>query len=200
MALRGPAPAGTKVARARFSVRACLQIRRLLGASLPREVPLKSIGQFNAAQGAESFGFRDLKSVYWNLEAARLYEESLARGESQLSRHGAITADTGTHTGRSPKDKFTVRDALTDKSVWWDNNNAMSPEHFETLLADFIAHAKGKDLFAQDLYGGADPLQPQDIADTVFWVATLPAHVNINSLEIMPVSQSFAGFQIHRKS
>lgn len=158
MALRGPAPAGTKVARARFSVRACLQIRRLLGASLPREVPLKSIGQFNAAQGAESFGFRDLKSVYWNLEAARLYEESLARGESQLSRHGAITADTGTHTGRSPKDKFTVRDALTDKSVWWDNNNAMSPEHFETLLADFIAHAKGKDLFAQDLYGGADPV------------------------------------------
>ena len=59
----------------------------------------------------------------------------------------------------------------------------------------------GGDKAAYDaLYGGADPLQPQDIADTVFWVATLPAHVNINSLEIMPVSQSFAGFQIHRKS
>ncbi len=67
--------------------------------------------------------------------------------------------------------------------------------------SEFTLVRNGGDKAAYDaLYGGADPLQPQDIADTVFWVATLPAHVNINSLEIMPVSQSFAGFQIHRKS
>ena len=66
--------------------------------------------------------------------------------------------------------------------------------------SEFTLVRNGGDKAAYDaLYGGADPLQPQDIADTVFWVATLPAHVNINSLEIMPVSQSFAGFQIHRK-
>ena len=68
-----------------------------------------------------------------------------------------LVADTGAHTGRSPKDKFVVRDANTEKLVWWDNNNAMTVEHFDALLADFIAHAKGKTLFAQDLYGGADP-------------------------------------------
>ena len=50
-----------------------------------------------------------------------------------------------------------MRDANTEALVWWDNNNAMSVEHFDALLADFIAHAKGKTLFAQDLYGGADP-------------------------------------------
>ncbi|MFA6967880.1 SDR family NAD(P)-dependent oxidoreductase [Bosea sp. (in: a-proteobacteria)] len=67
--------------------------------------------------------------------------------------------------------------------------------------SEFTLVRNGGDKAAYDaLYGGADPLQPQDIAETVFWVATLPPHVNINSLEIMPVSQSFAGFQIHRNS
>lgn len=48
------------------------------------------------------------------------------------------------------------------------------------------------------LYQGADPIQPDDIADTVFWIASLPAHLNVNQLEIMPVSQSWAPFSIHR--
>jgi len=49
------------------------------------------------------------------------------------------------------------------------------------------------------LYGGADPLQPEDIAESIFWVATLPAHMNINALEVMPVSQCWSPFAIHRK-
>ena len=61
------------------------------------------------------------------------------------------------HTGRSPKDKFTVRDAMTEDNIWWDNNRALTPEQFQLLYDDFIAHARGKKLFAQDLYGGADP-------------------------------------------
>ena len=118
---------------------------------------MQTIGHVNPAHGAESAGFRGLKAVYWNLEAARLYEEALSRGEARISRGGAITADTGSHTGRSPKDKFVVRDALTEGTVWWDNNAALSPEHFEALLADFRSYAEGRELFAQDLYGGADP-------------------------------------------
>ena len=112
---------------------------------------------FNGAQGADQFGFRNLKRVYWNLEAPALYEQSLSRSESQLVRGGAILADTGVHTGRSPKDKFVVRDAETEDKVWWDNNGAISHAQFDALLADFLAHAEGKELFAQDLYGGADP-------------------------------------------
>ena len=114
-------------------------------------------GARNVDFGAERFGFRDLAAVNWNLGAPQLYEEALQRQEARIAAHGALVADTGAHTGRSPKDKFVVRDADTESVVWWDNNNAMTPEHFDALLADFIAHAKGKTLFAQDLYAGADP-------------------------------------------
>jgi len=48
------------------------------------------------------------------------------------------------------------------------------------------------------LYAGAAPLQPEDIAETVHWVASLPAHVNINAIEVMPVSQSWAALNVHR--
>ncbi|NKC21767.1 phosphoenolpyruvate carboxykinase [Ochrobactrum oryzae] len=96
-----------------------------------------------------------LRSLY-NLGAARLYEETVRRGEAELSAQGALVARTGQHTGRSPKDKFVVRDADTEDHVWWDNNKPMSREAFELLYADFIDHAKGKELFVQDLIGGAD--------------------------------------------
>ena len=118
---------------------------------------MTNIGEFNAGHGAEAIGLRNLKAVYWNLEAPVLYEEALRRNEAKLARGGALVATTGSHTGRSPKDKFVVRDANTENEVWWENNGAITPDQFETLLNDFIAHAEGKELFAQDLYGGADP-------------------------------------------
>ena len=70
---------------------------------------------------------------------------------------GALCAETGAHTGRSPKDKHTVVDALTENTVWWGGNRKITPEHFQRLYDDFITHARGKTLYAQDLYGGADP-------------------------------------------
>ncbi|MGE7154082.1 phosphoenolpyruvate carboxykinase [Methylorubrum rhodesianum] len=118
---------------------------------------MKTIGEFNAAHGPEAIGLTDLAAVHWNLEAPRLYEEALRRGEAQLARGGALVATTGSHTGRSPKDKYVVRDAGTENEIWWDNNGSITPEQFATLLEDFRAHAQGKELFAQDLYGGADP-------------------------------------------
>ncbi|MHC0051996.1 SDR family NAD(P)-dependent oxidoreductase [Actibacterium sp. D379-3] len=62
-----------------------------------------------------------------------------------------------------------------------------------------MVRTKGSQDAYDALYGGADPIQPDDIAGTIFWVATQPPHININSLEVMPVSQSWAPFQIHRK-
>ena len=118
---------------------------------------MDNVGTHNGAHGAEAFGFKDLQRVFWNLTAPRLYEESIGRREATLAAGGAIVAQTGVHTGRSPKDKFVVRDATTADSVWWDNNGAIEPAQFEALFSDFMAHARGKELFAQDLYGGADP-------------------------------------------
>jgi phosphoenolpyruvate carboxykinase (ATP) len=117
---------------------------------------MQNIGLFNQEHGADAFGLRKLEAVYWNLSAPALYEQSLARSEARVAQGGALVADTGVHTGRSPKDKFIVRDAGTEHEVWWDNNGALSPEQFETLYQDFLRHAEGKSLFAQDLYGGAD--------------------------------------------
>ena len=118
---------------------------------------MENLGVYNSAHGADQFGFRNLKRVFWNFEAAALYEEALRRGEAQLIQGGALAADTGVHTGRSPRDKYVVRDVETEGEVWWDNNAPFTPEQFDLLYGDFLKHAEGKDLFAQDLQGGADP-------------------------------------------
>jgi phosphoenolpyruvate carboxykinase (ATP) len=118
---------------------------------------MQEIGLFNPQFRAQTFGFEAQDEIFYNLAAPQLYQEALKRDEAQLAKGGALVAETGIHTGRSPKDKYIVRDADTEASIWWDNSNAMSRAHFDTLLADFIAHAQGKTLFVQDLYGGADP-------------------------------------------
>ncbi|HEX2655179.1 MAG TPA: phosphoenolpyruvate carboxykinase, partial [Xanthobacteraceae bacterium] len=118
---------------------------------------MKETGIRNSAYGADKFGFNGLTALHWNLTEPALYEHAIRAGEAELAYGGALSADTGVHTGRSPKDKFVVRDAMTEKTVWWDNNGAITPEQFQNLYNDFMAHAKGKQLFAQDLYGGADP-------------------------------------------
>ncbi len=120
-------------------------------------VEVRQTGTFNAANGVHRFGFHDLTAVYWNLQAPQLYGEALRRGEARIAKGGALVAETGAHTGRSPKDKFVVRDATTENTVWWDNVGAIAPDEFETLLGDFLDYAKGRELFVQDLYAAADP-------------------------------------------
>jgi phosphoenolpyruvate carboxykinase (ATP) len=115
------------------------------------------IGTLNAPADGAVLDLGGLKRVHANLEAPFLTEEAVRRGEARLVRGGPLVADTGAHTGRSPKDKFVVKDAVTENAVWWANNGAMSPAQFEALLADFQAHIAGKELFVQDLHGGADP-------------------------------------------
>jgi len=92
-----------------------------------------------------------------NAIAPDLVARALARGDARLSAHGALSVQTGAFTGRSPRDKFIVRDALTQDRVWWDNSAAMEPARFDLLLADVQAHLQGQDLFRQDLLAGADP-------------------------------------------
>ncbi|MCC2105520.1 MAG: phosphoenolpyruvate carboxykinase (ATP), partial [Hyphomicrobiales bacterium] len=69
---------------------------------------MTQLGDFNPAYGADKFGFKDLKQVAYNFEAPFLYEEAMQRREAILAKGGALVAETGQHTGRSPKDKFVV--------------------------------------------------------------------------------------------
>ncbi|MCX7281851.1 MAG: phosphoenolpyruvate carboxykinase [Alphaproteobacteria bacterium] len=110
----------------------------------------------DTAFGLSRHGFRNLKGVNFNLSAPALYEEAIRRGEGMVAKNGPLVVRTGVHTGRSASDKFVVRDASTESQVWWDNNKPMSPAHFDVLYADMMAHAEGCELFAKDLFGGAD--------------------------------------------
>ncbi|MET3926997.1 phosphoenolpyruvate carboxykinase (ATP) [Devosia sp. 2618] len=96
-------------------------------------------------------------SVSVNDIAPVLVARSLQGSESELTADGAVSVRTGAFTGRSPKDKFIVRDGLTENSVWWDNSGAMSPAHFDILLEDAVASLGGHSIFRQDLLAGADP-------------------------------------------
>ncbi|MEX0645120.1 MAG: phosphoenolpyruvate carboxykinase [Parvularculaceae bacterium] len=92
-----------------------------------------------------------------NLTPAALYEHAVMRGEAQVAADGPLVVKTGEHTGRSAQDKFTVKRAETADHVWWDNNKAMAPDAFDRLYDDMLAYAAGAELYAQDLFGGADP-------------------------------------------
>jgi phosphoenolpyruvate carboxykinase (ATP) len=118
---------------------------------------VQETGLRNGAHGADKFGFKELAAVHWNLGAPELYEHAISAGEGTIVQGGPFCAETGHHTGRSPKDKHTVVDATTENVVWWDGNRKQSQQHFENLYQDFLAHARGRKLFAQDLVGGADP-------------------------------------------
>ncbi|MBX3581756.1 MAG: phosphoenolpyruvate carboxykinase [Rhizobiaceae bacterium] len=118
---------------------------------------MNEIGQWNRACGIGLTGLTTEGSVYYNLQAPDLYIQAIQRSEAEISADGALVAYTGQHTGRSPKDKFVVRDRNTEHTVWWDANKPMDLDAFERLRADFIRHAGNHDLFVQDLVGGADP-------------------------------------------
>ncbi|MBS3648690.1 phosphoenolpyruvate carboxykinase [Pseudaminobacter sp. 19-2017] len=149
------------------------------------------IGRRNPQNGIETSGLSTTGTVHYNLGQARLYQEAIRRGEAVLSASGALVAYTGQHTGRSAKDKFIVRDDATDPTVWWANNAAMSPAHFDALLADFRAHAADKDLFVQDLIGGADESLslPTRIITEFAWHSLF-----IRNLLIRPDAERLANF------
>jgi phosphoenolpyruvate carboxykinase (ATP) len=103
-------------------------------------------------------GIETSATLHWNLLTPALVEQAVARGEGVLAKDGPLVVKTGRHTGRSAKDKFTVRDAETEGTIWWDNNRSMTPEHFAALKADFLTALGQKDeLFVADLYGGSQP-------------------------------------------
>jgi len=132
---------------------------------------MTEFGTRNPACGLETTGIMAAASVRFNSNEAELVQEAIARNEVHLSAHGAVVAHTGQHTGRSAKDKFVVRDALTEPHVWWDNNRPMAPEAFERLYEDMVAHAASRDLYVQDLIGGADPANalPVRIVTELAW-------------------------------
>jgi len=105
----------------------------------------------------QQHGLDPRKAVHRNLSPTRLYEESFARDDGRLVHMGALSTITAPHTGRSPNDRFVVRDELTESVVDWGAVNVpMTPEHFDSLRADIVEHLNDSDLFVHDARAGSD--------------------------------------------
>jgi phosphoenolpyruvate carboxykinase (ATP) len=112
-----------------------------------------------STHGLSAQGLAPKGKILWNLVPAELIQAAITRNEGELADMGPFVAVTTPHTGRSPKDKFVVREASSEGDVDWGAvNQPMTEAHFEVLLADVRACLDGQgDLFVQDLYCGADP-------------------------------------------
>jgi phosphoenolpyruvate carboxykinase (ATP) len=100
----------------------------------------------------------NLRKAYWNLPTEALYEESVFRGEANITRLGPLVVNTGKHTARAAGDKFVVREAATENDIWWGQyNRPFDVDKFEALFSRLQGYFQGRDIFVQDCYGGADP-------------------------------------------
>ena len=98
------------------------------------------------------------RRVHWNLSTAALYEEAVRRQEAAIAAGGPLACRTGQHTGRSPNDKFIVREPSSEPHIDWGKvNRPMDPARFEALHADLLSSLSDKELFVQDCFAGADP-------------------------------------------
>ena len=108
--------------------------------------------------GLESYGIKNIGNIYRNLSTPALYEEIVKRSEGHIAHLGPIVVRTGHYTGRSPEDKFIVKEESSQDKIWWGKTN----KSFEVLKFDYLYHRllaylQGKDIFIQDCYAGADP-------------------------------------------
>ena len=121
-----------------------------------------------------------------------LINEALQNGEGKLSDTGALMMDTGAFTGRSPDDKYTVKDGLTESSVWWETNNAVTDEVFYGLLTKMEAFCEGKKLYVQDVFACADT----DFRIGVRVITTQATHaLFVDNMFINPTKEELEGFK-----
>jgi phosphoenolpyruvate carboxykinase (ATP) len=105
-----------------------------------------------------SVGLANVAEVYHNLSTPALYEESIKRGEAEVGHLGPLVVDTGKYTGRSPNDKFVVREPSSQDKIWWGKiNRPFEQQWFDQLRYGLRSYLQNKDVFVQDAYSGADP-------------------------------------------
>ena len=147
----------------------------------------------SARAGLDTHGLDPQKQVHWNLSPAQLYERALARGEGRLAHMGGFTAVTAPHTGRSPNDKFTVKESATGESIDWGAVNVpQSEEHFYVLRDEVIAFLNEQELFVRDATAGAHPGHGLNVR-----VVTQNAWHNLfaYNMFLRPTAEELEGFQ-----
>ena len=119
---------------------------------------MENLGAFISQYGLENHGIHHAGRVFWNLPGSRLYEHAVRNEEGMVAHLGPLVVTTGEHTGRSPKDKFVVREPASEADIWWGNvNQEISQETFGRVRQRMMGYLQGRDLYVFDGYAGADP-------------------------------------------
>jgi phosphoenolpyruvate carboxykinase (ATP) len=123
----------------------------LIGGLMSQHHELK--GQYDL----EYLGLRNVNTIYWNLTTPWLYEQVVRRREGLISHLGPLVVRTGSYTGRSPNDKFIVKEKKNEDKIWWGKVNCPFEEkQFDSIWARMQAYLQGGDMFVQDCYIGTD--------------------------------------------
>ena len=144
------------------------------------------------ARGLDQQGVHTSGPVHWNLSTPLLYEHALARREGELAADGPLVCRTGAHTGRSPNDKFVVKEPSSETHVAWGKvNRPIDAPLFETLKRDMLAHLSTRELYVQDLHAGADPTYrlPVRFIQELAW-----QNLFVRNLFIVPPAADLASF------
>ncbi|GGB87451.1 phosphoenolpyruvate carboxykinase [ATP] [Novosphingobium endophyticum] len=139
-------------------------------------------------------GIATKAQIFANLGTAPLVEHAVSNGEGMLSVDGPLVVATGKHTGRSAKDKFIVKDAETQDTVWWGKTNVpMTPKHFAALKEDFLkAVAEKEKLYVADLFGGSQAENRVNVRviNELAW-----HNLFIRTLLVRPAKDELEGFE-----
>lgn len=120
--------------------------------------PVMQFGIKNPQADLSKLGLRNFRKAYWNASPEALIEATLCRGQGQLADSGALLVKTGEFTGRSPMDRFIVKDDATVKDVDWNGINIpFQSDKFDRLYEKITQYFSGRDLFVRDAFAGADP-------------------------------------------
>ena len=133
----------------------------------------------------------DLARATRNPDVASLIRDCLEKDGCQRADNGAVVADTGKYTGRTPKDKHTVREPSSEDRIWWDANNAMTPEAFVGVRDKVARYLADKPLYVIDAFAGADP----KTRIAVRFIVERPYHaLFIKQLLIRPTAEELATY------
>ena len=116
----------------------------------------RECGLFNPSFKLSNQSINGFDEAFYNLTEPSLMEHAVKGNEGELGIGGTLIVNTGKFTGRSPKDKHVVISPSTEKKIWWEQNAKMEQESFNVLYADMLHHMKGKKLYVQDLFAGAE--------------------------------------------
>jgi phosphoenolpyruvate carboxykinase (ATP) len=142
--------------------------------------------------GVSEHGLQPAGRVVWSPTTSLLYTHALARNEGVLAEGGPLVVDTGRHTGRSPKDKFLVREAGSEQRIWWgDVNQPISEDNFEKLRERVVSFLTERDIYVVDAFAGADPAH----RISVRVITAMPYHALFaKTLFIDPSAEELAEF------